>query len=198
MNGFLRQTTVHWLRELQLHVVTTADHGSVWAKVSEADRMGLYMFVETCMSRPEYRQMLPMSWCTACVPPQYVRTILLYHLLYHSTATDAYIPGLPSNTDAGPEQLDASLKLGHQVEASLQLSAFRRNTAKKMASLSCPEHVWNAICWEACFMGTILHLHQPAKRRSTLRSAAVMQELMAYVWHPSRMLKLQEAEHDGC
>ncbi|DBA68961.1 TPA: hypothetical protein ACH3X2_013136 [Trebouxia sp. C0005] len=78
MNGFLRQTTVHWLRELQLHVVTTADHGSVWAKVSEADRMGLYMFVETCMSRPEYRQMLPMSWCTACVPPQYVRTILLY------------------------------------------------------------------------------------------------------------------------
>ncbi|KAL0034112.1 hypothetical protein WJX79_009527 [Trebouxia sp. C0005] len=67
-------------------------------------------------------------------------TVCAYHpsvpLLYHSTATDAYIPGLPSNTDAGPEQLDASLKLGHQVEASLQLSAFRRNTAKKMRRAS--------------------------------------------------------------
>ncbi len=196
MNGVIRQTNVHWLRELQLHVVTTADHGSVWAKVPEADRMGLYKFVEMSMCRPEYREMLPMSWRTAAVPSHYVRTILLYHLLYHSTATAAGAPGLPSNT--GPEQLDASMKLGHQVEASLQLSAFRRNTAKKMASLSCPEHVWNVICWEACFMETILHLHQPAKRRSTLRSAAVMQELMAYVWHPSRMLRLQEAEHEGC
>lgn len=196
MNGVIRQTNVHWLRELQLHVVTTADHGSVWAKVPEADRMGLYKFVEMSMCRPEYREMLPMSWRTAAVPSHYVRTILLYHLLYHSTATAAGAPGLPSNT--GPEQLDASMKLGHQVEASLQLSAFRRNTAKKMASLSCPEHVWNVICWEARFMETILHLHQPAKRRSTLRSAAVMQELMAYVWHPSRMLRLQEAEHEGC
>ena len=196
MNGVIRQTNVHWLRELQLHVVTTADHGSVWAKVPEADRMGLYKFVEMSMGRPEYREMLPMSWRTAAVPSHYVRTILLYHLLYHSTATDAGAPGLPSNT--GPEQLDASMKLGHQVEASLQLSAFRRNTAKKMASLSCPEHVWNVICWEARFMETILHLHQPAKRRSTLRSAAVMQELMAYVWHPSRMLRLQEAEHEEC
>ncbi|DBB17383.1 TPA: hypothetical protein ACH3X3_014418 [Trebouxia sp. C0006] len=196
MNGVIRQTNVHWLRELQLHVVTTADHGSVWAKVPEADRMGLYKFVEMSMCRPEYREMLPMSWRTAAVPSHYVRTILLYHLLYHSTATAAGAPGLPSNT--GPEQLDASMKLGHQVEASLQLSAFRRNTAKKMASLSCPEHVWNVICWEARFMETILHLHQPAKRRSTLRSAAVMQELMAYVWHPSRMLRLQEAEHEEC
>ena len=200
MNGFIRQTSVHWLRELQLHVVTTADHGSVWAKVPEADRMGLYKFVEMSMGRPEYRQMLPVSWRTAAVPSHYVRTILLYHLLYHSTATDAQtpgVPGLPSNIIAGPEQLESSLKLGHQVEASLQLSAFRRNTASKMASLSCPEHFWNAICWEACFMETILHLHQPAKRRSTLRSAAVMQELMAYVWHPARMLRLQEAEHEG-
>jgi len=190
MSGVIRQTNVHWLRELQLHVITTADH-----------RMGLYKFVEMCMGRPEYRQMLPMSWRTSSVPSHYVRTILLYHLLYHSTATEAYIPGvpgLPSNIDAVPEQLDASMKLGHQVEASLHLSAFRRNTARKMASLSCPEHVWNVICWEACFVETILHLHQPAKRRSTLRSAAVMQELMAYVWHPSRMLKLQEAEHEGC
>ena len=196
MNGVIRQTNVHWLRELQLHVVTTADHGSVWAKVPEADRMCLYKFVEMSMCRPEYREMLPMSWRTAAVPSHYVRTILLCHLLYHSTATAAGVPGLPSNT--GPEQLDASMKLGHQVEASLQLSAFRRNTAKKMASLSCPEHVWNVICWEARFMETILHLHQPAKRRSTLRSAAVMQELMAYVWHPSRMLRLQEAEHEEC
>lgn len=196
MNGVIRQTNVHWLRELQLHVITTADHGSVWTKVPEADRMGLYKFVEMSMGKPEYREMLPMSWRTAAVPSHYVRTILLYHLLYHSTATDASAPGLPSNT--GPEQLNASMKLGRQVEASLQLSAFRRNTAKKMASLSCPEHVWNVICWEACFMETILYLHQPAKRRSTLRSATVMQELMAYVWHPSRMLRLQEAEHEGC
>lgn len=201
MNSVIRQTSVHWLRELPLHVITTADHGSVSAKVPEADRMGLYKFVEMSMGRPEYKQMLPMSWRTASVPSHYVRTILLYHLLYHSTATDEYIPGtsgLPSNIGAGPEQLNASLKLGHQVEASLQLSAFRRNTANKMASLSCPEHVWNAICWETCFMETILHLHQPAKRRSTWRSAAVMQELMAYAWHPSRMLKLQQAEHEGC
>lgn len=201
MNGVIRQTSVHWLRELHLHVITTADHGSILDKVPEADRMGLYKFVEMSMGRPEYRQMLPMSWRTASVPSHYVRTILLYHLLYHSTATDAHIPGvpgLPSNINAGSEQLDASLKLGHQVEASLKLSAFRHNTASKMASLSCPEYVWNANCWEASFMETILHLHQPAKRRSTLRSAAVMQELMAYVWHPSRMLKLQEAEHEGC
>ncbi|KAL0045198.1 hypothetical protein WJX82_000392 [Trebouxia sp. C0006] len=62
--------------------------------------------------KPEYREMLPMSWRTAAVPSHYVRTILLYHLLYHSTATAAGAPGLPSNT--GPEQLDASMKLGHQ------------------------------------------------------------------------------------
>lgn len=195
----MRTSNIMWLRELPLSIVTTANTKVTLAEVPTSDRVALYEDVEAFMACSENKELFPMCWRTAAVPSQYVLTIIVYHLLYQSISVEAYIQsmsGSSSRVHADPEQLDASMKPGNQIEVTLQYKAFRQNTAKQMASLASPECVWDVNCRRECFKETVNHLQQPSKRRSTKRNAVVMRQLMAHIWHPSRMLKLQQAEHD--
>ena len=182
-------------------MITNATIKAMLAEVSKSDKVALYQDVEAFMASPGNKELFPMCWRTAAVPPQYVLTLIIYHLLYQSISVEAYVQGMPgfsSSVHADPEQLDASMKPGNQIEANLQYSVFRQNTAKQMASLASPQHVWDANSRMECFKETVKHLQLPSKRRSVKRNAVVMRQLMAYMWHPSRMLKLQQAEHDEC